>query len=139
MKVESIVFGLLAVFCAVVTPIYWFTSHDPTGTAALAISGGLGLLIGGYLGFTARRLGPRPQDLPDAEVEEGAGDLGHFSPGSYYPFFIGASTTLILLGIIFGVWLALLGAAMLLVFVTALLFEYYVHPPPIDTDSTPHH
>ena len=82
MKVEGAVFNFFGVFAAVSGFIYWWFSRDPTGTAAMALCAGLGVLIGGYLLFTGRRIGMRPQDLPDAEVADGAGELGHFTPGS---------------------------------------------------------
>jgi hypothetical protein len=94
MKVEGAVFSFVGVFAAISCFVYWWFSRDPTGTAALALSAGLGFLIGGYLLFTGRRIGMRPQDLPDADVADGAGELGHFTPGSYYPFFLGASACL---------------------------------------------
>lgn len=128
-KVEGYVFLVIGVFLGGTGLVYWFLSEDPTGTAALAISFGLGTLVGGYLLFTSRRIGPRPQDLPDAEVADGAGELGHFSPGSYWPFFIGATATLFVLGIVIGLWMMILGVALLVIAVTALLFEHYVNQP----------
>src|ERR1700712_5473331 len=125
MKVESLVFHVFTVFLGGIAIIYWFTSKDPTGTAALGISSGLGLLVGGYLLVTAKRMGPRPSDLPDAEVADAAGELGHFSPGSYWPFFISFSVFLALLGFIFGIWLVLIGVIGTLSTVMGLLFEHY--------------
>ena len=77
MKVESLVFNVFTVFLGSTAIVYWFTSKDPTGTAALAIASGLGALIGGYLAITAYRMGPRPSDLPDAEIH--LLDAGHFA------------------------------------------------------------
>ncbi len=126
MKVEGFVFSFFAVFLTMSSVVYWFTSKDPTGTTALAISAGLGVLIGGYLLFVARRMEPRPQDVPDAEVADAAGELGHFSPGSYWPFFIAVATMLLLLGVVFGIWLSIIAVALLLGSVIGLLFEGYV-------------
>jgi Cytochrome c oxidase subunit IV len=127
MKVEGLVFSVFTSFLGVTAIVYWYTSKDPTGTAALAISAGLGLLIGGYLLMTAKRLGPRPSDLDDAEVADGAGDVGHFSPGSYWPFFISLFTAVTLVGAIVGIWLALLGAIATFATLMGLMFEYYVN------------
>ncbi len=126
MKVESFVFGVFAGFLSITAVVYWFTSKDPTGTAALAISSGLGVLIGGYFAVTARRMGPRPSDLPDAEIADGAGELGHFSPGSYWPFFISMFLFIALLGFAVGIWLALIGVVGVVTTVMGLLFEHYV-------------
>ncbi len=127
MKVEGLVFAVFTFFLSITAVVYWFTSKDPTGTAALAISSGLGVLVGGYLLVTARRMGPRPSDLPDAEVADGAGEVGHFSPGSYWPFFISAMVCIALLGFIFGIWLALIGVIGTVATVMGLVFEHYTN------------
>lgn len=126
MKAEGLVFGFFALFLGVSATVYWFTSYDPTGTTALAISSGLGVLIGGYLLFVAHRMEPRPQDLSDAEVADGTGELGHFSPSSYWPFFIAIAAALSLLGLIFGLWLTIIAAAIMVGSVVGLVFEGYV-------------
>ncbi|MCK9877803.1 cytochrome c oxidase subunit 4 [Frankia sp. AgPm24] len=129
MKVEGIIFSFFGLFAGAAALVYWFWSKDPTGTAALTLTTGLGFLVGGYLMFTGRRIGMRPQDLPDAEIADGAGELGHFTPGSYYPFFIGASAVTAAMGFVFGVWLIVLGAVLVVSFVTCLVFENFWHPP----------
>jgi hypothetical protein len=128
MKVEGYVFSFFAVFLAGASIVYWIFSDDPTGTAALAICCLMTILIASYLLFTGNRIGPRAQDLPDAEIADGAGELGTFSPGSYYPFFIAGSATLVMFGVVFGIWLVLIGAVLTLYSVMGLVFEYYWHP-----------
>ncbi len=127
MKVEGLVFSVFTSFLGVTAIVYWYTSKDPTGTAALGISAGLGLLIGGYLLLTGKRTGPRPSDLADAEVVDGAGDVGHFSPGSYWPFFISMFAAVMLVGAIVGIWLALIGAIATFATLMGLMFEHFVN------------
>jgi hypothetical protein len=134
MKVEGYVFGFFMPFYTIATIVYWFTSKDPMGTAAMGIAAGLGALVGGYLLITAKRTGPRPSDLPDAEIADGAGELGHFSPGSYWPFFISFFTAISLLGPVFGLWLSLIGAIGALATIVGLLFEHYVTRLAIEQD-----
>ena len=55
------------------------------GTAALLLSGGLLGIGGSFFWFVSRRIDARPEDRNDAEIAEGAGELGFFSPGSYWP------------------------------------------------------
>ena len=83
MKIEAWVFGILSVFVVVVTPIYWLMSNDPTGTTALVMTFFLSLLVAFYLSITARRMDPRPEDRKEAEIVEGAGELGFFPPYSW--------------------------------------------------------
>ena len=56
MKVEGYLFLGCAIFFAVTDVIYWYFSHDPTGTTALGFAVGLAFLSGFYILFTGRRL-----------------------------------------------------------------------------------
>jgi protein-S-isoprenylcysteine O-methyltransferase Ste14 len=126
MKVEGLLFAFYAAFFVPVTIIYWVLSGDPTGTTALVLTFGLAAMVGYYLWFTARRMEARPEDRPDAEISEGAGEMGFFSPHSWWPIATAASAMLVGLGLIFGVWLGLIGFSLLLITVFGFLFEYYV-------------
>ena len=52
MKVEGYLFIGCAVFFAGADIVYWYFSHDPTGTTALALAVGLAFLTGFYILFT---------------------------------------------------------------------------------------
>jgi Cytochrome c oxidase subunit IV len=125
MKVEGSLFLGCAVFFAGTDIVYWYFSHDPTGTAALAFSVGLGFLIGFYVLFTGRRLPKQPQDDPQAEIEQGTGELGFFSPHSWWPLFVGSSAALAALGAAIGWWLFLIGMLALVFTTIGFVFEYY--------------
>jgi hypothetical protein len=125
MKVEGFLFIGCAVFFGVLDIIYWHFSKDPTGTTALFFSVCLAFLTGFYLLFTGRRLPPRAEDVPDAEISDGTGELGFFSPHSWWPLITGLSAAVAALGVAVGWWLFLIG--MLFVFLSAIgfVFEYY--------------
>jgi hypothetical protein len=125
MKVEGYLFAFIGVFLGGSDVIYWFTSHDPTGTTALALATGLGALVGSYLLFTAHRMEPRPEDLDDADISDGAGELGFFSPYSWAPLWCGLAAATCFLGIVFGWWLFYIGAAFTIPAVGSMVFEYY--------------
>lgn len=124
-KVEGYIFAFLSTFLGVVAVIYWFASHDWTGTTCLALSFGLGLLVAFYLIFTNRRMGDRPEDRPNAEIAEGAGDLAHFSPASAWPIALAGSAALVLVGFIFGLWITFIAVALVLITGVGLLFENF--------------
>ena len=127
MKVESLIFGMVAVFCFVVAVVYGVWSHEPIGTTALVLSGGLTSLIGGFFWFVSRRIDARPEDLKDAEIADGAGELGFFSPGSYWPFALALSAGTMGLALAFWYsWLIIIGGVALLLTIGGLLFEYSV-------------
>ncbi len=125
MKAEAWVFGFLAVFFLVVAPSYWFLSSDPTGTAALVMSFFLAVLVAFYLGFHAKKMDPRPEDRKEAEIVDGAGELGFFPPYSWWPLWCACALTLCVLGVVFGWWLALVGVGAGSVALIGWVFEYY--------------
>ncbi len=127
MKVEALIFNIIAVFCVVAATVYGVWSREPIGTTALVLSGGLTGLIGGFFWFVSRRIDARPEDRKDADIAEGAGELGFFPPASYWPFALALSAALMGLALAFYYsWLILIAGAALLITIGGLLFEFYV-------------
>ena len=137
MRTEARLFLTIAVFCWLAAIAYWiwtaqtnsFThgNVEPVGVAALFLSGGLFGIGGSFFQFVARRIDARPEDRPDAEIAEAAGELGFFSPGSYWPVGIAGAATVLGLGLaFFQVWLVIVGVLVVLFTVSGLLFEYYI-------------
>ena len=127
MKVEALIFIIIAAFCGIAATVYGLWSQEPIGTTALALSGGLTGLIGGFFWFVSRRIDARPEDRKDADIAEGAGELGFFPPASYWPFALAASAALMGLALAFFYsWLILIAGVALLITIGGLLFEFYV-------------
>ncbi|MGH3289235.1 MAG: cytochrome c oxidase subunit 4, partial [Streptosporangiaceae bacterium] len=105
--------------------VYWYTSKDPTGTTALALAVALALLIGFYVLFTGRRLPKRPEDDNVGEIAEGTGEIGFFSPHSWWPLFLGLSAATAGLGLAIGWWLFLIGMLCVVLATVGFVFEYY--------------
>jgi hypothetical protein len=125
MKVEGYLFAFSALFFAVMDVIYWVWSHDPTGTTALALTVCLAGLIGYYLLFTGRRVDPRPEDDKEGEIADGAGELGFFSPHSWWPLFAAAAAATAALGAVIGWWLLMIGMLAVILAAIGFVFEYY--------------
>ena len=125
MKIEGWVFALGAIFFVPLSAIYWYLSRDPVGTTALALSGGLALIVGFYVLYSSKRVYPRPEDRLDGEIDEADPEYGFFSPHSWWPLFVGLGAFIIALGLIFAVWVIVLGVAALLLAIIGWLFEYY--------------
>jgi hypothetical protein len=125
MRVEGWLFLGCGVFFGGADIVYWYTSYDPTGTTALALAVGLALLVGFYVLFTGRRLPPRPEDNDEAEIAEGTGEIGFFSPHSWWPFWLGLSAAVAFAGIAIGWWLFLIGMLAVLFASIGFVFEYY--------------
>ncbi|HEX6931857.1 MAG TPA: cytochrome c oxidase subunit 4 [Streptosporangiaceae bacterium] len=125
MRVEGWLFLGCAIFFGVADIFYWNLSHDPTGGTALALAVGLAFLTGFYVLFTGRRLPQRPEDDPEGDIEQGTGELGFFSPHSWWPLFVGLAGALAAVGVAIGWWLFLIGALCLVLSVIGFVFEYY--------------
>jgi hypothetical protein len=126
MKVEGLLFALISAFLLSITLVYWLLSRDPTGTTALGLSGGLAFIIGYYLLFTSRRMEARPEDRPDGEIAEGAGEVGFFAPHSYWPVAAAFAFLLVGMGLIFGTFLLIIGIGAIAVAVVGFTFEFYL-------------
>ena len=125
MKAESWIIVSLAIFCALVAPIYWWITYDPTGTTALVMTTLLCTLLGFYLIVVAKQIPARPEDRLDAEILEGAGELGFFPPYSWWPLYCSLAFSAIVLGVVFGWWLFIIGAAIGLFTLIGWVYEYY--------------
>ena len=126
MKVEGYLFGFLALFFVPVTVVYWLLSEDWTGTTCLVLTFFLSAMVAYYLMFTARRMEARPEDRPDAEIAEGAGEIGFFPPHSWWPIILAAGAIITFIGTVIGLFMALIGVGILALGVLGLTFEYYV-------------
>ncbi|MCU1591152.1 MAG: putative integral rane protein [Frankiales bacterium] len=126
MRVEGLLFAAISAFLGTITAVYWLLSRDPTGTTALALSGGLAFIIGYYLLFTSRRMDARPEDRPDAEIGEGAGEVGFFAPHSWWPILLAGSFSLVGMGLIFGRFMLIIGAGAIAVAIVGFTFEFYL-------------
>jgi len=124
-KVEGYLFIGCAFFFGASDVVYWYFSKDPTGTTALALAVLLASLIGYYTLFTGRRLPERPEDSPEGEIDEGVGELGFFSPHSWWPLFVGLGAALAAIGVAIGWWLFLIGMLATILSVIGSVFEYY--------------
>lgn len=135
MKIEAKLFEILTVFFILVAIVYGaFTALSRTGIewaglTAICLSAGLTLIVGTYFRFVARRLDTRPEDYEDAEIADGSGDLGFFSPGSFWPILMAGAAGLVGISLaFFEPWLIAFATVVMIATVAGLVFEYYVGP-----------
>ena len=121
MKVESFFYLGVTAFFVVIGAIYWFTSYEDAGTTMLAASSLLGLLAGGYLLLQSRKFPPRPEDRPDATLAEGAGPVDQFPASTIWPFVFAFGAAVFATGFVFGVWVILGGAIVLVLGVIGMI------------------
>lgn len=122
-------FILVAVLYGVLTALFATGGEEWAGTTALALTGGLALIVATFFRFVARRIDTRPEDYEGAEISDGAGELGFFSPHSWWPILIALSGSVTAVGIALWLpWLLTAGVMFILASVAGLVFEYYVGP-----------
>jgi hypothetical protein len=125
-RIESKLFGFGIIFFIPVALVYgYMTNWDEwVGILGILLVAGLSAMIGLYLGYTGRRVGARPEDRTDAEIHEGAGEQGHFSPWSWWPVTLGLACATAFFGLAAGFWILYIGAGMAAVSLIGWVFEY---------------
>ena len=125
MKTSWILFLGLALFYVIMAVIYWQVGGEPVGITAIALSAGLSLIVGFYLWFTSKRLGNvLPEDNQLGEIADSAGEMGFFSPHSWWPLPVALSICAVGTGLIIGWWLVLIAVGALIISILGLVLEY---------------
>jgi Cytochrome c oxidase subunit IV len=104
----------IGAFFAVIGLVYWFTSYEDGGFLMLIGSALLGLFPGSYYLWWSSKGKTQADDDPGADIAEGAGAIDSFPGSSIWPFILGMGALFTVLTFVFGLWLAPLGAALLL-------------------------
>ena len=136
MHIEARLFEILTAFFALVTVVYGFTTAyffpgglEWAGTTAMVMTTGLTFIIATYFRFVARRLDTRPEDYEDAEIADGAGELGFYAPHSWWPILVALAASVVAVGIALWLpWLLVTGVVLVLASSAGLVFEYYIGP-----------
>ena len=136
MHVEARLFEILTAFFAIATVVYAvLTAYffpgglEWAGTTAMVMTTGLTLIISTFFRFVARRLDTRPEDYEDAEIADGAGELGFYAPHSWWPVLVALAASVAAVGVALWLpWLIVMGAVLVLSSVAGLVFEYYTGP-----------
>ncbi|MCX6447477.1 MAG: cytochrome c oxidase subunit 4 [Actinobacteria bacterium] len=125
MKTGWVLFVGLAIFYVIVAVIYWQVGGEPVGITAIGLSAGLAIIVGFYLWFTDRRLGNvLPEDNQLGEIADSAGEIGFFSPHSWWPLPVALSICAVGTGLIIGWWLVLIAVGVLIISILGLVLEY---------------
>jgi hypothetical protein len=132
MRANVNLFWILFVFFVLADAAYtiWFyIAHhawEPVGTMGIGLVGIMAAFIAFYLGRTlSAQNGDLPEDRPDANIEDGDAELGHFSPWSWWPILLAGSAALIFLGVAAGLWIVPIGMAVGAICLVGWVFEYY--------------
>lgn len=125
MKTNWVLFTGIGLFYSLMAAIYWVIGGEPVGIACLILSSALAFMVGFYVWFTQRKIGEiLPEDNLDAEISDGAGELGFYSPHSWWPLPVAAFAVLAGLGLIIGWWLTAIAAGGLIISIVGFVTEY---------------
>ena len=125
MKVSWQLFIGLSLFYVLMTIIYWHVGGEPVGIAGMLLAAALAGMVGFYVWFTQRRIGQLlPEDNLTALISDGAGDLGFYSPHSWWPLPVALSMCALTLSLIIGWWLTVISLGALVISIIGMVTEY---------------
>ncbi|MGW2181938.1 aa3-type cytochrome oxidase subunit IV [Streptomyces sp. NPDC001732] len=124
MKPEAQLFAGVALFFLVTDVVYACFAREPVGVAVLTVSFLMSALIAFFCGTNHRRKGARPEDRPESEIRERSGPMGFFPPYSIFPVVVAVGAALIGLGVVYALFLFLLGLGITLAGVLGMTFQF---------------
>ena len=125
MKVSWQLFIGLSLFYVLMTVIYWQVGGEPVGIGGMLLAAALAGMVGFYVWFTQRRIGQiLPDDNLTALISDGAGDLGFYSPHSWWPLPVALSMCALTLSLIIGWWLTVISLGALVISIIGMVTEY---------------
>src|ERR1700680_2408116 len=134
MHIEARLFEFLTAFFVLCTVVYVVLTAmfanggvEWAGVTALVMTSGLTLIIGTFFRFVARRLDTRPEDYEDAEIADGAGELGFSAPHTSWPVLIALAASAAAVGVALWLpWLIVTGVVFVLSAAAGVGFEDYL-------------
>lgn len=125
MKVNWRLFAFLSVFYVIMTVIYYYVGGEAVGITGMLLSACLAGMVAFYVWFTQKRIGTAiPSDNEDAEIADDAGELGFYSPHSWWPLPVGLSACALSLSLVIGWWLSLISVGALIISIIGMVTEY---------------
>ncbi len=125
MKVSWQLFIGLSLFYVLMTVIYWQVGGEPVGIGGMLLAAALAGMVGFYVWFTQHRIGQiLPEDNLTALISDGAGDLGFYSPHSWWPLPVALSMCALTLSLIIGWWLTVISLGALVISIIGMVTEY---------------
>ncbi len=131
MRSNAIILGVLGLFFLLADATYWiwqFAAGQPidwVGSLAILMTVALAWFPAYFLWKADKNTGGvLPEDLDDADIDDGEGNIGFYSPWSWWPISLAAAVGVITLGFVIGLWLSAIGFVLVLVTLVGWSFEY---------------
>jgi hypothetical protein len=115
----------LSVFYVLMTVVYWYVGGEAVGITGMLLAACLAGMVGFYVWFTQKRIGKlMPSDNVTAEISDGAGELGFYSPHSWWPLPVALAAVAMGMGLIIGWWLTVIAVTALFFGIIGWVTEY---------------
>jgi len=125
MKSNYRLFLGLSIFYFIIAVVYQQVGGEVLGFTGMLLSGCLAGMVGFYMWFTNRRIGGvLPEDNLTAEISDGAGELGFYSPHSWWPLPVALAACAAGLGLVLGWWLTIIAVPTLIISIIGFVTEY---------------
>ena len=116
--------------------VYYYVGGEAVGITGMILAACLAGMVGFYVWFTQKRIGfDIPSDDLNAEIADDAGELGFYSPHSWWPLPVAFCATGLGFGLIVGWWLVVIFLGALVFSIIGFVTEY---EKPLPT-TTSHH
>ena len=129
MKTNVAIFNVLTVFYIIVAAVYGYWSNLVYGEIEVIGFAAIGMLVfltgflAFYLGKTAKNF-TGPEDLPDANIEDGEAEMGFFAPWSWWPLMLGIGGAICFTSLAVGWWMFIIGFPLAIVALIGFVFEH---------------
>jgi hypothetical protein len=125
MKANWKLFVGLAVFYAIMAVVYYGVGGETVGITGMILAACLAGMVGFYIWFTQKRIGfDIPSDDINGEIADDAGELGFYSPHSWWPLPVAVSASAMGLSLVIGWWLTLITLGALVMSIIGFVTEY---------------
>jgi hypothetical protein len=130
MKSNVVILLVMAAYFAVADIAYviWnFVDNggfEPVGSAAMALLVILAVFIAYYLNSGMKRTATLPEDRLEGNIEDDSGEVGFYSPWSWWPLALGFSAAIAFAGLAAGWWLFYIAIPFAVVSIVGFVYEY---------------
>lgn len=104
--------------------VLYFGYLEMVATLAIGLLVILSLFIAYYLWSGMKRAGNLPEDSLTGNIEDDSGEVGFFSPWSWWPLMLGASGALAFASLAVGWWMFFIAIPIAIVSIVGFVYEY---------------
>jgi hypothetical protein len=129
MKTNVVLFNVLTAFFFISAAVYGYWSYISYGEIEVIGFSAIGMLVflTGFIAFYLAKSAKNftgPEDMPDANIEDGEAEMGFFAPWSWWPLMLGLGSAVCFTSLAVGWWLFAIGLPLSLLALIGFVFEH---------------